>query len=288
MPENPKENDYNDMENPSDSAFEDATSIEDYPVEEKSMSSTLEEIRASEYEGQEQPQDSVPVEHIEPFDDVNRGNPEENDQTFTHEEPGMISAINDNSDPKEDKVEFVQTEFKPVIDETKLKAIEDESHRKGYEDGFMLGEEKGLLEADSKIQQIQEEFSKVIEEINSLKKSVLLGSQENFRTIAQAMVESILEKEFKTDPETFNSFIKKAIADTTTDDHFSVLVNQDTFNSLKNVNSDIEKHLKIDDSLEGRNFKIESKLGTVDGQIKKIISELLDKVDLNIIDNEAG
>ena len=72
MPENPKENDYNDMENPSDSAFEDATSIEDYPVEEKSMSSTLEEIRASEYEGQEQPQDSAPVEHIEPFDDVNR------------------------------------------------------------------------------------------------------------------------------------------------------------------------------------------------------------------------
>ena len=207
MPENPKENDYNDMENPSDSAFEDATSIEDYPVEEKSISTLKKLELAIEIRRARAAADSVPVEHIEPFDE-NRGNPEENDQTFTHEEPGMISAINDNSDPKEDKVEFVQTEFKPVIDETKLKAIEDESHRKGYEDGFMLGEEKGLLEADSKIQQIQEEFSKVIEEINSLKNQFYLDRRRILEQLLQTMVESILE-EFKTDPETFNSFIKE-------------------------------------------------------------------------------
>ena len=65
-------------------------------------------------------------------------------------------------------------------------------------------------------------------------------------------------------------------------------LDQQMHEKLKNYNSDIEKHLKIDDSLEGSNFKIETKLGSVDGQVKKIISELLDKVDLNIIDNKAG
>ena len=70
------------------------------------MSSTLEEIRASDDDSSidiEQPQDSAPVEHIEPFDESKQGNPEENDQNIHSEEP-EISAINDNSDPKEDKV----------------------------------------------------------------------------------------------------------------------------------------------------------------------------------------
>ena len=71
----------------------------------------------------------------------------------------------------------------------------------------MLGEEKGLLEADSKFRDSRR-ISNVIEELKELKKSVLLGSQENFRTIAQAMVESILEKEFKTSDDAFNSLSK--------------------------------------------------------------------------------
>ena len=102
------------------------------------------------------------------------------------------------------------------------------------------------------------------------------------------MVESILEKEFQTSDDAFGQFIQKAISETTTNDDFKVVVSSQMNEKLKNYNSDIEKHLKIDDSLEGSNFKIETKLGSVDGQVKKIISELLDKVDLNIIDNKAG
>ena len=257
------------------------------PEEETSISSTLDEIRASE----ENELEMAPTNSDETFDSINDEHEEKQELSQEHidelvEEHSLKSQTTLAHEPSTD--EFVQSNFAPVLDEQKLKAIEEKSHKKGYEDGYMLGEEKGLIDAQAKVEEIKNEFNNLIKELSGLKKSILLSSQENFRTIAQAMVESILEKEFKVDPNTFDSFIKKAISDTTTDDEFSVLVNKDTFNSLKNINSDIEKHLKIDDSLSDNNFKIESKLGTVDGQLKKIISELLDKVDLNIIDNKAG
>ena len=87
-----------------------------------------------------------------------------------------------------------------------------------------MGEEKGMLGAENKISEIQQEFSNVIDELKELKKSVLLSAQENFRTIAQAMVESILEKEFQTSDDAFGKFIQKAISDTTTDDDFTIKV----------------------------------------------------------------
>ena len=41
--------------------------------------------------------------------------------------------------------------------------------KKGYEDGFIVGEEKGMLGAENKISEIHKEFSNVIDELKELK-----------------------------------------------------------------------------------------------------------------------
>ena len=37
------------------------------------------------------------------------------------------------------------------MNEEKLKSLEEDAQKKGYEDGFIVGEEKGMLGAENKI-----------------------------------------------------------------------------------------------------------------------------------------
>lgn len=257
---------------------------QEVPNDSNSLSSTLEEIRASD-------DDKIAYDKPNTEAETSEKSEEFEMSDLPVEEP-LKEDESQSITPKEHEIakedSFVETEFSPIMNEEKLKELEMNAQKKGYEDGFIVGEEKGMLGSEHKISEIQQEFSNVIDELKELKKSVLLSAQENFRTIAQAMVESILEKEFQISDDAFGKFIQKAISETTSDDDFTILVSSQMHEKLKNYNSDIERHLKIDNSLEGSNFKIETKLGSVDGQVKKIISELLDKVDLNIIDNKAG
>ena len=264
-----------------DDIQDDKPLIQELPDQNKSevtsplnINDTLEEIRASDDD--DSSERSLPNDTVvdEPDVKLDEGTAEEEN---TH-------LIEDNKE----RSEFVESQFAPIMNQEELKELEIKAHKKGYEDGFILGEEKGILSSEEKIDQIHQELSSVITELKGLKKSILMSAQENFRTIAQAMVESLIEKDFQVSDDAFGKFIDKAVMETTTDDDFTILVSSLMFEKLKQYNSDIEKHLRIDDSLDGSNFKIETKLGSVDGQVKKIISELLDKVDLNIIDNKAG
>ena len=264
-----------------DDIQDDTPLIQELPDQNKSevtsplnINDTLEEIRASD--------DDDSSERSLPNDTVVDEPSVKLDEKLAVEENTQL--IEDNKE----RSEFVESQFAPIMNQEELKELEIKAHKKGYEDGFILGEEKGILSSEEKIDQIHQELSSVITELKGLKKSILMSAQENFRTIAQAMVESLIEKDFQVSDDAFGKFIDKAVMETTTDDDFTILVSSLMFEKLKQYNSDIEKHLRIDDSLDGSNFKIETKLGSVDGQVKKIISELLDKVDLNIIDNKAG
>ena len=264
-----------------DDIQDDKPLIQELPDQNKSevtsplnINDTLEEIRASDDD--DSSERSLPNDTVVDEPDVKL------DEGTAVEENTQL--IEDNKE----RSEFVESQFAPIMNQEELKELEIKAHKKGYEDGFILGEEKGILSSEEKIDQIHQELSSVITELKGLKKSILMSAQENFRTIAQAMVESLIEKDFQVSDDAFGKFIDKAVMETTTDDDFTILVSSLMFEKLKQYNSDIEKHLRIDDSLDGSNFKIETKLGSVDGQVKKIISELLDKVDLNIIDNKAG
>ncbi|SMF69493.1 FliH/SctL family protein [Pseudobacteriovorax antillogorgiicola] len=175
----------------------------------------------------------------------------------------------------------------PMPQEDKEEAIE-KAKSKGYEDGYKIGEEKAMIVIQEKVNQILDEFSKMIHEFEGMKSNILVSAQENFQTICQSMMESLLQREFQMNPKSFETIIERAIAEAVPDDEFKVLVSQDTYDRVKDdVSDSLKGRLKVDQGMKEGNFKIESKLSVVDGNISQIIEDLLDQADIELFDKHS-
>ncbi len=150
-------------------------------------------------------------------------------------------------------------------------------------------EQEELLEQErSKTREIVQQVESVISELEGLKKDVLKSVQSNFQELSQAVAESILRKEFKVHPENFAQVIEKAIEEAVTDDQFKVLLHPSTFNTLKEMNIEsLDSHMEASDQIKEGDFKIESKLSVVDGNLAKLVSELIENSDIDLFDSES-
>lgn len=161
-----------------------------------------------------------------------------------------------------------------------------EAKAKGYEDGYRLGEEKALLAVQDKIQQTIEEVQNIVQELEGLKSNILHNAQENFQIICQAMMESLVQQQFTLNPATFQQVIQRAIDEAVPDDQFTVHVGPKAFENLKeHADEKFINKLKVDQELKQHDFKIESNMTVVDGNISQIISDLLEEADTNLFDS---
>lgn len=147
--------------------------------------------------------------------------------------------------------------------------------------------ERGRVDA---LNSVKEEFEAAANAINGifsdldgLKASLLSNSQENFRNICESLIESILGEQFTIKPEAFSSIIERAVEEATKDDNFQIHINPQLYDKLKEtLEENVAKRLIPDDSIGLGDFKLDSKSGVVDGSLKTIISDLLNKADVKL------
>jgi len=161
-----------------------------------------------------------------------------------------------------------------------------EAQSKGYEEGYRLGEEKALISVQDKIYQTIQEVQSIVQELEGLKSNILINAQENFQILCQAMMESLLHQQFAINPSTFQNVIQRAIDEAVPDDKFVIHVSPKAFDNLKDfADEKFLAKLKVDQDLKQHDFKIESNLTVVDGNISQIINDLLDEADTKLFDS---
>jgi flagellar biosynthesis/type III secretory pathway protein FliH len=177
----------------------------------------------------------------------------------------------------------------PPVDQKDLDKAHDEARARGYEEGYRQGEEKAMLAFEEKINQTLGEVANLMSEFEGLKSSVLHNAQENFQILCQSLMESLLQQQFQLNPETFQQVLNRAIEEAVPDDQFRVRLSHEAFEQLKQLgHEDFLSKTKIDDDLKGFDFKIESNLTVVDGNISQIISDLLEQADTNLFDQDSA
>lgn len=167
-----------------------------------------------------------------------------------------------------------------------LQSALQESQAKGYEEGFRLGEEKALISVQDKIHQTMQEVHSIVHELEGLKSNILNNAQENFQILCQAMMESLLQQQFSINPGTFQKVIQRAIDEAVPDDKFVIHVSPKAFENLKDfADEKFIAKLKVDQELKQHDFKIESNLTVVDGNVSQIITDLLDEAETKLFDS---
>ncbi|MBC7658783.1 MAG: hypothetical protein H7249_03660 [Chitinophagaceae bacterium] len=171
--------------------------------------------------------------------------------------------------------------------EDELEQIRQEAREEGFRQGFQSGEERATLESRSKVQAILEEVANIAENLEGMQKSILSHVQSNFYAIAKNFIESMLHKEFSLSPEVFGNVIERAIQEALNDDEFKIFVSPKVAKDLKVWSNDrLLARLRTDDGLKDYDFRVEGQHASIDAEMSKIITQLLDQADLNLFDTK--
>ena len=151
------------------------------------------------------------------------------------------------------------------------------------DDAFRNGEEEGRQEGRRQILELSNRMLDTLSELEGLKKNILMNAQQNFQVLCQAMLESVLQKEFDLNPEAFARFLERAISETVPKDDFKLRVNPEALEAIRSVISpDLAERLVADPEVKNGEFRIESNMSVVDGKIGDMIRTMLDGADLNL------
>lgn len=166
-----------------------------------------------------------------------------------------------------------------------LEDLKSEAKSEGYNEGFRIGEEKGVLAGQKTAGEIFHRVTELLHEFEGLKRNVLENIQKNFFELSQAVAESLLEREFSIKPESFTKVLEKVLKDTVSDDQFKIRLHPDTWQKVTDLKVEsLQGHLVKDASIPVGEFKVESNLTVVDGSVKKIVSQMLQNVDMNLFE----
>ena len=176
-----------------------------------------------------------------------------------------------------------------ALEETNNAEDSTEADQKGYQDGYQRGMEEALSEVQKDYDDKAKTIASMMSDLEGLKKDILHNAQENFAKIATSMMEAILQKEYKINPESFASFIERAIEEGVEDDDFKIQVHPDQIEQLASFfKGDLASHIEPNDSITQSDFKIVSKHKVIDGKIKKLIEDMLEQADVNLFSKDEA
>ncbi len=168
-----------------------------------------------------------------------------------------------------------------------LEELRTQARAEGYQAGFREGEEKGLLSGQKNAAQVFSKVSEILNEFSGLKELILNNVQKNFYELSQAIGEALLGREFSIKPEAYATMIQRVIKDTIAPNDFKVRMHPETWQKVHNLNlPDLESNLVKDQSIPIGDFRVESNLTVVDVTAKKLVTQLLEKTDINLFDEK--
>lgn len=168
-----------------------------------------------------------------------------------------------------------------------LEELRSEARAEGFQSGFREGEEKGLISGQKNAAQVFSKVSELLLEFGELKGLILDNVQKNFYELSQAIGESLLGREFSIKPETYATMIQKVIKETIAPNEFKIRMHPETWQKVHDLGlPELEPHLVKDNTIAQGEFRVESALTVVDVNAKKLVSQLLEKADINLFDEK--
>lgn len=172
----------------------------------------------------------------------------------------------------------------PPSDPSPLKPEQEprvEPQTKAAEGEYDAGFQKGLADAKDLIHSV----GALVEELKGLKNKIMTNIQDNFYQLAKGLLEGLLEHQVKLNPEIIGRVIKRVVNDSFQGDTFKIVASPavcDALSALPDFN--LKEVLQKDESLEGDRFKVESKLAVVEGNLRDVVSKMLDNMDLSLFE----
>ena len=118
---------------------------------------------------------------------------------------------------------------------------------------------------------------------------ILDNVQKNFYELSQAIGEALLGREFSIKPEAYANMIQRVIKDTVAPNDFKVRMNPETWQKVHDLGiNELEPYLVKDQAIPPGDFRVESSLSVVDVNAKKLVSQLLEKVDIDLFDQKKA
>lgn len=168
-----------------------------------------------------------------------------------------------------------------------LDELRSEARSEGFQAGFREGEEKGLLSGQKQAAQVFSKVTEIMEEFSGLKQLVLENVQKNFYELSQAIGEALLAREFSIKPETYATMIQRVIKDTIAPNEFRIRLHPDTWQKVHDLNiADLDPFLVKDSAIPPGDFRVESALTVVDVNAKKLVTQLLEKADIDLFSDK--
>lgn len=182
------------------------------------------------------------------------------------------------------ELQAIKTYQEQLIDREK---IIEEAKAIGYQEGFKQGEEKAALQVRQTMRELTEELGRLLGELEGLKKTVLHNAEENFQILSQALVESVLRRDMETNPGAFAAVIERAIHEAVREDQFKIHVHPETFEAFsKFADEKLRTRLISNKAIPKGDFRIESNMSVVDGNITQLVRDLLDQADLSLFNTK--
>lgn len=176
--------------------------------------------------------------------------------------------------------------MKAQAEEDSRKMVE-ELKAQGYRDGYALGEEKGTLAARAQMSAMFGKMGELFQELNNLKRLVLENVQDNFYEICQGMAEALLRHEFTVRPEAFITVLRRAIDEAVEKGSIKVKMHPDTAARIEALGAkSFDAMIIKDPTMDQADFRIESDLSVVEVSVHRLVKDLLEQADLNIIEQE--
>jgi flagellar biosynthesis/type III secretory pathway protein FliH len=177
--------------------------------------------------------------------------------------------------------------YQKRIQEARAEAdrIRSEAKDEGYRAGFRLGEEKGNIQGLEHLKQIAGTLQSQLAELRDVKGQILESVQENFYEVAQAIAEALLQREFTISPAAFADFIRATIKENLGEDEHKIHVHPATLERLTAAGI-TDLPFAANEQIKENNFRVESKISVIDGDIRKLISDMLQNADLTLFDDK--
>ncbi len=184
------------------------------------------------------------------------------------------------------ELQAIKTYQEQLIDREK---IIEEAKAVGYQEGFKIGEEKAALQTRNTMRQLTEELGRLLGELEGLKKTVLHNAEENFQVLSQVLVESVLRRELEINPGAFSAVIERAIHEAVQEDQFKIHLHPETFETFASfADEKIRGRLVANKNIPKGDFRIESNMSVVDGNITQLVRDLLNQADLSLFGSKQN
>lgn len=208
------------------------------------------------------------------------------DEHRPHQQNPLIAEHENTQAAREPIVHYEQYAKPEIITpEQRAEAIDD-ARKVGYLEGFRQGEIKGNVKAQEDAQIIFSKLSAILDEVQGLKMQVLENAQDIFIDVCEAIAEAVVRKEFKLNPASFGAMIRQVVKESVPGDSFEIKLDQQMYEILQNAGlGDLASRIKCDSSLaEPGDFRIESNLTAVDGNLRRMVKEMMDRAGIELFD----